>query len=140
MFRVSFTGNLGSDPEERFTASGSRIMSVRVAVNTRRREGDEWKDRTDWLRVRAMGNLADRIQNLNKGDRVLVDGRLEIGEWTDRDGKDRTSLDVWADDVESLTPRPKSSQDGRQAPGGSSASLTPLRTSLDSSDAEDVPF
>jgi single-strand DNA-binding protein len=88
-----------------------------VAINQRRRTDDgQWEDApAEWFRVRAMGPQLERARNLSKGDRVFVAGRLDIGHYTSRDGESRTSFDVWADEVTSLTPR-TSGDDGRAMP------------------------
>jgi single-strand DNA-binding protein len=106
VLRIEIIGNLGSDPEQRFTGEGVAMTSIRVAVNSRRRGADgENVERTDWFRVRTMGSKADYVQRFTKGQRVLVIGRLEISEWQPREGETRTSFDVWADDVVNLSPR-----------------------------------
>jgi single-strand DNA-binding protein len=106
MLRIEIIGNLGSDPEQRYTQEGKSQVSIRVAVNSRRRGQDgESVERTDWFRARVMGAKADYVSQFHKGQRVLVIGRLEIGEWTTREGEPRTSYDIWADDVVNLSPR-----------------------------------
>ncbi|MDQ6670147.1 MAG: single-stranded DNA-binding protein [Chloroflexota bacterium] len=106
MLRIEIIGNLGSDPEQRFTGEGVSMTSIRVAVNSRRRGADgESVERTDWFRARTMGSKAEYVQRFTKGQRALVIGRLEIGEWTTREGETRTSYDIWADDVINLSPR-----------------------------------
>jgi single-strand DNA-binding protein len=106
VLRIEIIGNLGSDPEQRFTGEGVAMTSIRVAVNSRRRGADgEPVERTDWFRVRTMGSKAEYVQRFTKGQRVLVIGRLEISEWQTREGETRTSYDIWADDVVNLSPR-----------------------------------
>ncbi len=150
MLRIEIIGNLGSDPEQRFTGEGVAMTSIRVAVNSRRRNAEgEQVERTDWFRVRTMGGKAEYVQRFTKGQRVLVIGRLEIGEWTTREGETRTSYDIWADDVINLSPR----EDGARGQGESS-SLAPNErparqpvgvaaqrvSTEDTSDVEDLPF
>jgi single-strand DNA-binding protein len=131
MLYVEIIGNLGSDPEERYAADGKPMVSIRVAVNSRRKGADgEQIERTDWFRARMGGGRADYVaRELRKGSRVLVRGRLEIGEWTTREGEQRTSYDIWADDVVNLTARDTAPREDapRQEPavapsGASSAS------------------
>lgn len=106
MLRVTLLGNLGADPEARYTAKGSQITSFRVAVNQVRTGQDgERQESTEWFRVRAMGRLGEFAQRLSKGTKVLVMGRLDIGQYTGRDGETRTSYDVWADEIQSMSPR-----------------------------------
>jgi len=81
MLRIEIIGNLGSEPEQRFTADGVPMASIRVAVNSRRKGADgDQVERTDWFRVRTMGSKAEYVQRFTKGQRVLVIGRLEISE------------------------------------------------------------
>jgi single-strand DNA-binding protein len=107
MLRVSLLGNLGADPETRYTSKGTTLVTFRVAVNQVRNGPDgERQENTEWFRVRVMGRQADYVQRLGKGARVFVAGRLDIGHFQTREGETRTSFDVWADEVQSLTPRP----------------------------------
>ena len=91
MLRIEIIGNLGSDPEQRFTAEGVAQTSFRVAVNSRRRgpNGDQ-VERMDWfrVRVRTMGSKPDYVQRFTKGQRVLVVGRLEISDWETARGRE----------------------------------------------------
>ena len=149
VLRIEIIGNLGSDPEQRFTGEGVAMTSIRVAVNSRRRGADgESVERTDWFRVRTMGSKAEYVQRFTKGQRVLVIGRLEIGEWTTREGEARTSYDIWADDVVNLSPR----EDGGRSQDQSASSAPDERAAQpsgagarrasteDTTDLEDLPF
>jgi len=151
MFRVTFTGNLGADPEQRYTEKGQPMVQFRTAVNTRRRNpAGEFEDRTDWVRVRVMGPratyLADRLV---KGSKVLVTGPLEVSEYESRQkpGQMVTAFDVFADDVELLSPTPKddgatpvAAAAGRPNRGGTSmADGSDTATSIDH-DPTDMPF
>ena len=103
MLRVTLLGNLGADPEVRYTSKGSTMATLRVAVNQVRQGPDgERQENTEWFRVKAMGRLAEFAQRLSKGSKVLVVGRLEIGKYQSREGETRTSFDVWADEVQSM--------------------------------------
>jgi single-strand DNA-binding protein len=103
MLRVSLLGNLGADPELRYTQKGTPIASFRVAVNQVRTGPDgERQENTEWFRVRALGRLSDFAQRLQKGARVLVFGRLDISHYQSREGDTRVGFDVWADDVQSV--------------------------------------
>src|SRR5919202_55731 len=106
MLRVSLLGNLGADPESRFTAKGTQIVTFRVAVNQVRTGPDgERQENTEWFRVRIANRQAEYVQRLGKGARVLVIGRLDIGHYTSKEGEQRTSFDVWADEVQSMATR-----------------------------------
>jgi single-strand DNA-binding protein len=106
MLRVSLLGNLGADPELRYSQKGAPIASFRVAVNQVRIGPDgERQENTEWFRVRAMGRLSEFAQRLQKGSRVLVFGKLDISHYQSRDGDTRVGFDVWADDVQSVSGR-----------------------------------
>jgi single-strand DNA-binding protein len=106
MLRVSLLGNLGADPEVRYSQKGAAITAFRVAVNQVRTGPDgERQENTEWFRVRASGRQGDFAQRLQKGQRVLVIGRLDISHYTSREGEARVGFDVWADDVQSMSPR-----------------------------------
>lgn len=111
MLRVTLLGNLGSDPEARYTATGNVVVTLRVAVNQIRKGPDgERQENTEWFRVNITGPRTEFAKRLSKGNRVMVVGRLSISHYTNRDGEPRTGFDVWADDFESMTPRPRDSE------------------------------
>ena len=106
MLRVSLLGNLGGDPEVRYTAKGTTVVSFSVAVNQVRTGPDgERQENTEWFRVRATNRLAEFAQRLGKGARVLVIGRLDISHYQARDGTMRTGFDVWSDDIQAMSSR-----------------------------------
>ena len=106
MLRVSLLGNLGADPEVRYSQRGTQITSIRVAVNQVRTGPDgERQENTEWFRIRVAGPRSEFVQRLTKGTRVLVIGRLDIGHYQSRDGEPRTSFDVWADEVQAMSSR-----------------------------------
>jgi single-strand DNA-binding protein len=106
MLRLSLIGNLGAAPEQRYTQTGAAITSFRVAVNQTRRTGEgEREQETHWFRVSAMGYLAEPAARLDKGDRVLIVGRLQLSSYQSRDGETRTGYDIWADEVVTLSGR-----------------------------------
>ena len=102
MLKATLIGNLGNDPEMRYSASGSPFLRFNVASSYRTRDaGGEWQERTEWVRVTVFGQRAESLsQYLQKGTRVYVSGRLEARPWTDREGQVRAGLEVIADDVE----------------------------------------
>jgi single-strand DNA-binding protein len=123
--KVILVGNLGSDPEMRYTPNGKAVTSFRMATNRRYTTPDgESREETDWFRISVWGKQAEQCnQFLSKGRQVYVEGRLHARNWEGQDGQMRTSLDVTADRVLFL---------GRQAP----ASL-PEEGELE---PEDLPF
>ena len=97
--RISFEGNIGSEPELRFLPSGQAICKFSVAVNQRKKVGDEWKDtNTTWYRVAVWGRMAEAAVELKKGSKVLVVGTV-IGESWEKDGKSGYSQEVSAESI-----------------------------------------
>ena len=94
-------GNLGSDPEMRFTPDGKPVTSFRMATNRRYTTfAGESKEETDWFRITVWGKQAESCnQFLSKGKRVYVEGRLHARNWEGQDGQMRTSLEVTAERV-----------------------------------------
>ncbi len=133
MLRVTLLGNLGGDPEVRFSQKGTQIASFNVAVNQVRTGPDgERQENTEWFRVRVVGRQIEFVQRLSKGSKVLVMGRLDIGKYKNRDGELRTSFDIWADEVQAMTSRaygaeldgaPESDPDGLELAAAGVSSL-----------------
>lgn len=95
---IQIIGNIGRDPETRFTTGGQQVTSFTVAVNRVGSQGGERKEETDWYRVSAWGRNAQFAeQYLQKGRRVYVSGRFAPRTFTGQDGQVRTSLDISAD-------------------------------------------
>jgi len=99
--KVLLIGNLGRDPEVRYTASGKAVASFTVATSQR------WKDqngtdqeRTEWHRVVAWGRLGEICgEYLSKGKQVFIEGRIQSREWEDQDGNKRTTVEIIANDL-----------------------------------------
>ena len=96
--KVILVGNLGRDPELRYTPQGTPVCSFSMATNERRKDkAGEMQDQTTWFRVTLWGRQAETAsQYLTKGRPVYIEGRLRVEEWTDRDGKPRHTLEVHA--------------------------------------------
>ena len=99
-FPVTFKARLGADPEITFSANGSAVARMRVVTNARRLVNGEWEDTdTSWWSLTAFGRTAEAaVEQLHKGDLVLVTGKIKQREW-EKDGVKRTSADVVADDL-----------------------------------------
>lgn len=98
--RVTILGNLGRDPEARFTQGGLAICKLSVAVTEKVKDGDAWKDATEWFRVTVFGKQAENAaQYLQKGRSVLVEGRLKTEKYKDKDGVEKTSVELVANSV-----------------------------------------
>ncbi len=108
--RVVLVGNLTRDPELRHTPSGTPVCSLRLAVNTRRKdESGQWTDKPNYFDVTVWGQQGENCaQYLAKGRPVAIDGRLEWREWEAQDGSKRQAVEVVADSVQFLGGRPES--------------------------------
>ena len=103
--RVVLVGNLTKDPELRHTPSGTPVCKLRIAVNTRRKDGQsgEWQDKPNYFDVTVWGAQGDNCARyLEKGRGVAIDGRLEWREWQDQNGNKRQSVEIIADTVQFL--------------------------------------
>jgi single-strand DNA-binding protein len=113
--RVVMTGNLTADPELRSTAGGTSVCSLRIACNTRRKDGGsgEWVDKPNYFNVTVWGAQGENAARyLSKGRPVAIDGRLEWREWEAQDGTKRSAVDIIADSVQFLGSREDSSGGG----------------------------
>jgi single-strand DNA-binding protein len=128
---VVITGNLTRDPELRSTPGGTSVCKLRVAVNSRRKEGQtgEWVDKPNYFDVTVWGAQGENCaQYLSKGRPVAVEGRLDWREWEDKEGGKRQSVEIIANSVQFL-----GSRDG----GGNGNGFTPSSdTPADTSDFE----
>jgi single-strand DNA-binding protein len=160
MLKATLVGNLGQDPEMRYSAEGRPVLTFRVASNYRTRSPEgEWQDRTEWVRVRVVGQRAESLsQYLHKGSRVFVDGRLEARPWLNNQQQPQSGLEIFATDVEFMSSRSDDEQRGggggggsmsdappreRSSPSGSAPSRPAPRSApepVDEGDLEDLPF
>ena len=101
--RVVLTGNLTRDPELRSLPSGTAVCSLRVACNTRRKDGEEWVDRPNYFDVTVWGGQGENVaRHLTRGSGVAIDGRLEWREWEAEDTSKRQAVQIIADSVQFL--------------------------------------
>ncbi len=129
--KVMVIGNLGADPEMRYTADGTALTSFNVAVNRNYTTPDgERREETEWFSVVAWRKLAEQCsQFLQKGRRVYVEGRLRTRSWDAPDGQKRYRTEVVADRVLFL-----------DRPGGAPLPEEPEAASTVPSEPEEVPF
>jgi single-strand DNA-binding protein len=103
---VVVTGNLTRDPELRSLPSGTAVCKLRVAVNSRRKSGDEWVDKPNYFDVTVFGAQGENCATyLKKGRPVAVEGRLDWREWETQDGQKRQSIEIIANSVQFLGSR-----------------------------------
>lgn len=117
--KVILVGNLGADPETRCTAGGQAITTIRIATSEswKDKQTGETQERTEWHRVKFFGRLAEIAgEYLRKGRQVYVEGSLRTDKYTDKDGVERFTTDVIADEMQMLGGNPGG--EGGQGGGG----------------------
>jgi single-strand DNA-binding protein len=116
--KMMIIGNLGADPELRYTPSGKAVTNLRVAVNSNRRGPDgEWVEETLWLRVEVWDQAAERAaEQFRKGNKIYAEGELRAREYDGNDGQKRTSLELRFARVVNLERRPR--DEGGDGGGG----------------------
>jgi single-strand DNA-binding protein len=140
--KVIIVGNLGRDPELRYTPQGTPVCSFTMATNERRKDKvGEMQDVTTWFRITLWGRQAETAsQYLTKGRPVYIEGRLRIEEWTDRDGKQRYTLEVHATDLQFIGSRGEEGSSGGARSGGSEAGAPSRGGSGGDVSDDDIPF
>ena len=110
-------GNLGRDPEMRYTPGGQAVTQFSVATNRNFRDQQgEWQSETEWFRVVVWGDRGERAaEYLRKGHKVYVEGRIQTRQWEDQSGNKRYTTELIADRVNSLERRDR--EDGPPTPG-----------------------
>ena len=153
--KMMIIGNLGADPELRYTPGGKAVTELRVAVNDNRKGPDgEWIEETLWFRVSVWEQQAERMaEQLRKGNKIYAEGQLRAREYEARDGQKRTSLELAFARVVNLERRPRDEAAGGfedrgadDAPpavrprGAGAAAGGSGRSSSEEMDVDDIPF
>jgi len=138
--KVIVIGNLGQDPETRYMPSGSAVTNLRIATNEswKDKQTGEQKDRTEWHSVAMFGRLAEiAAEYLRKGSQVYIEGKLRTRKWQDKDGNDRYTTEIIADEMQML-----GSRSGTGAPAMSDAppASAPLPQPSGNDFDDDIPF
>ena len=146
--KMMIIGNLGADPELRYTPSGKAVTNLRVAVNDRSRGADgEWVEETMWIGVEVWEQQAERLaEQLRKGNKIYAEGQLRAREFEGRDGQKRTALELRFARVVNLERRARDDEGGfgggqqfpseaRPASGEAAA-----RQTSPAMDVDDIPF
>ncbi len=103
--KVILVGNLGDDPETRYSPSGTAVTKLRVATNEtwKDKQTGEQKDRTEWHRVTMFGRLGEiGAEYLRKGSQVYIEGSLRTSKWQGQDGQDRYTTEIIASEMQML--------------------------------------
>jgi single-strand DNA-binding protein len=150
--KIIVVGNLGRDPEMRYTPQGTPVCTFSIASNERRKtSAGEQQDITTWFRVTVWGKQAETVSKyLSKGRSVYVEGRLHVEDWTDKEGKPRYTLEVNASDVhfidgasnsadrEGIPVRPYDQTRNQSSPPQRAGGRIPPRPA--SADEDSIPF
>ena len=141
--RVVLVGNLTRDPELRHTPGGTPVCSLRIAVNSRRKdESGQWIDKPNYFSISVFGNQAESsAQYLSKGRPVAIDGRLDWREWQAQDGSKREAVEIVAESVQFLGGR----GDGEGGSFGGGNQFVPAGAGAENADFpsaadDDIPF
>ncbi|HYX30348.1 MAG TPA: single-stranded DNA-binding protein [Pyrinomonadaceae bacterium] len=142
--KIILVGNLGRDPELRYTPQGTPVCSFSLATNERRKDRNtgENNDITTWFRVTLWGRQAETAsQYLQRGRPVYIEGRLRVEEYTDRDGNKRHSLEVNATDMQFIGGGVRGEDAGAPAARGAAANMNSApEPPSDLANDDDVPF
>ena len=104
MNTVIISGNLGAAPDVRQTASGLAVANLSIATNERVKQNGEWADHTEWHRVTVFGKQAEVCGKfLAKGSKVAVQGKLRTRKFVDKNGQDKWTTEILADNVEFMS-------------------------------------
>jgi|TARA_B100000959_G_scaffold49769_1_gene51267 single-strand DNA-binding protein len=151
--KVTLIGNLGNDPEVRYSGNGKAVANVSLATaeSWRDKDSGEQQERTEWHRVVFFGRLAEIVSEyLHKGSQVYVEGRLQTNKWQDKEGNDRYTTQIVANEMQMLGGRSGASANKEPAPNKDPAPDSPVDSSpkqtqplaespVDDFD-EDIPF
>jgi single-strand DNA-binding protein len=150
--KVILVGNLGRDPETRYTTGGDPITNVSIATtDTWKDKNGEKQEKTEWHRVAFFGKLAEIAgEYLKKGSQVYVEGRLQTRKWQDKEGQDKYTTEIVADRMQMLGSRagagasassgePPPERERTSSGAGAKATGAPAKKNVDDLD-DDIPF
>lgn len=144
--KVILIGNLGNDPDIRYTASGAAVANISLATaeSWRDKETGDQQERTEWHRIVFFGRLAEIVgEYLKKGSQIYVEGRLQTRKWQDKEGNDRYTTEIVANEMQMLGSRGVSSgpSDFDQSPAAEKAETgKPAKKQADEDFDDDIPF
>jgi single-strand DNA-binding protein len=133
--KAIIVGTLGKDPEHRYMPNGNAVCNLSVATSEqwKDKQSGEKQERTDWHRVSMFGKLADiAAEYLRKGSQVYLEGKIQTRKWQDKEGKDRYSTEIVADQMQMLGGK----RGEQSAPPGASDAQSAPPADFD----DDIPF
>ena len=149
--KVILVGNLGKDPETRYMPSGSAVTNLTLATSEswKDKQSGEQQERTEWHKVAMFGRLAEiAAEYLRKGSQVYIEGKLRTRKWQDKEGKDRWTTEIVADEMQMLGSKGGggAAREGAAAPAAAGGSSGGGRAAVNDSGAppgdfdDDIPF
>jgi single-strand DNA-binding protein len=150
--KVILIGNLGKDPEVKFTPSGVPVAKFSLATNERYKDkSGEWQDRTEWHNIVAWQRLAEIVgEYVKKGSKIYIEGRLQTSSWEDKQsGEKKYRTEIVAHDLVLLSGRGEGDGEGRASRGASAGSASAMDQRTPHADEaaqsaeitdEDIPF
>jgi len=148
--KVILVGNLGADPETRYMPSGGAVTNLSIATSEswKDKQSGEQNERTEWHRVAMFNRLAEiAAEYLRKGSQVYIEGKLRTRKWQDRDGNDRYTTEIIADEMQMLGGRGGSGggggsyeRSGGGSGGGSRSGGSSQPPPADDDFDDDIPF
>ena len=137
--KVILIGNVGVEPEVRYYDSGQAVATLRLATTERgytMQNGTQVPDRTEWHNVVVWNRLAQVVEKyVHKGDKLYIEGKIKSRSYDDQNGVKRTIVEIFADNMEMLTPRGASQPQPQAAPA-----QQPVQQPVAESPADDLPF
>lgn len=147
---ITVVGNLTRDPELRFTNTGMAVATCGLAVNYRRQKQGHWEEEVSFFDVTAFGEMGENAaESLNKGNRVIVTGRLQQRSWETQDGDKRSKVEIVADEIApslrwaiaEVKKVDRRDADGGGASGGNGGgSARPIPNEAGGGDYDEEPF
>ena len=122
--KVILVGNLGKDPETRYMPSGSAVTNLTLATSEqwKDKQSGEQQERTEWHKIAMFGRLAEiAAEYLRKGSQVYIEGKLRTRKWQDKEGKDRWTTEIVADEMQMLGSKGGGAAAGAGAAGAAAA-------------------
>ena len=141
--KVTLIGNLGNDPELRSTQAGSAVANITLATSEswRDKETQETKERVEWHRVIFFGRLAEVVNEyLRKGSQVYVEGRIQTRKWQDKDGNDRYTTEIVANEMQMLGSRGTNSESPTNQQSASTSQPASQSAIVNEPFDDDIPF